>query len=121
MMGRLFDESGWPTDSRLDPFRDALWELRLAGQPVAHLTTQVSPMRSFPALWRKQEWLWFQVNWFDGRRDRSDEDYGPEWYSVAELERGRFVYHDGGRDITFAASPITGEARDILWSRYGPP
>ena len=83
-------DRSWPHDPRLDPFRDAVWELRLDGRAVGYLTTQVSRMRSFPLLWLRQELLWYQVNWLVGRRDRIQEDYGPDWCTVAELEHARF-------------------------------
>jgi hypothetical protein len=53
----------------MNPFRDAVWELSQDGQAVAYLTTEVTRMRSL-AFWVKQEWLWYQVNWLDGGRDR---------------------------------------------------
>lgn len=121
MSSKFFDERDWPRDPRLDPFRDAVWELRLDGQLVAHLTTQVTPMRSFPGFGRKQEWLWYQVRWLDGRRDHADEDYGPEWYTVADLEAGRFEHAIVGETLHFEAQPVDGPERDVLWERYGPP
>lgn len=122
MASKLFDPNDWPRDPRLDPFRDAVWELSLHGQPLAHMTTHIIPMRAFPTKWaRKQEWLWYQVNWLDGRRDRPDEDYGPEWFVVQELEGGTFEYPHGGREVSFDAKPVTGVERADLWARYGPP
>jgi hypothetical protein len=119
---KRLDDDGWPRDPRLDPFRDAVWELSLHGRPVAYLTTQVVKMRTYPVPWgRKEEQLWFQVNWLDGRRDVSDEDYGPGWVVVADLEAGTFEYPDRGESINFDARPVLGEERGTLWDRYGPP
>lgn len=110
----------WPEDRRLDPFRDAVWELSRGGRVEAYLTCQVLRMRSFPLFWIKREWLWYQVNWLDGRQDQSREDYGPAWLAVAELEQGRFDHDDGdGRE--FEAKPVEGPRRDILWRTFGPP
>ena len=78
----LFDGL-WSHEPRLDPFRDAVWELSRAGHVDAYLTMSVIPMRSFPFFWVKREWLWFQVNWRDGRRDPPGEDYGPGWFSAS--------------------------------------
>ncbi len=78
-------------------------------------------MRSLPTFRRKQEWLWFQVNWLDGQRDRADEDYGPEWYTVVELEGGAFEHDVVGRTFRFEAKPVAGADRQALWDRYGPP
>ncbi len=114
-----FDDP-WPQDRRLDPFRDAVWELSREGRVEAYLTCQVVPMRSFPFLWVKREWLWYQVNWLDGRRDRPQEDYGPNWYAVAELEQGKFEYDDVS-GLGFDAEPVEGPNRDRLWEQFGPP
>jgi hypothetical protein len=84
----------------------------------AFMTTEVRRMRALPAFWIKREWLWYQVNWVDGRRDHPNEDYGPGWYLVAELEEGRFEYDDG---MVFDAKPVEGPQRIELWERYGPP
>lgn len=121
MSSKLFDESDWPRDARLDPFRDAVWELHLDGHLAAHLTTQVIPMRSLPGFGRKQEWLWFQVTWLDGRRDPAEEDYGPGWYTVADLEAGNFEHAIVGATLHFQAQPVSGAERTVLWDRYGPP
>lgn len=113
-----FDDP-WPQDRRLDPFRDAVWELSREGRVEAYLTCQVIRMRSFPFIWVKREWLWYQVNWLDGRRDRPQEDYGPGWHTVAELEQGKFEYDDV--DSEFDAQPVEGPDRDRLWRQFGPP
>ena len=90
------------------------------GEIVAYLTTEVSRMRSFPAFWLKREWLWYQVNWVDGGRDRPREDYGPGWYAVAELERGQFEpeVQDG---LVLGAQPVNPTERNALWELFGPP
>jgi hypothetical protein len=72
-------------------------------------------MRSFPFFWIKREWLWYQVTWVDGRRDRPEEDYGPGWYAVAELEQGRLTHHG----VEFDANPLEGSERDRLWDQLG--
>jgi hypothetical protein len=89
---------------------------------MAYLCTYVITIPSLPARCAEaQEWLWFQVNWLDGRRDCSEEDYGPEWLVVEDLEGGTFDYRDRGQALTLDAKPVSGEARDALWARYGPP
>jgi hypothetical protein len=110
----------WPQDRRLDPFRAAVWELSRGGQVEAYLTCQVIRMCSFPLFWTKREWLWYQVSRLDGRQDRPQEDYGPGWLSVAELEQGRFDYDDVD-GLEFDAKPVEGPHRDMLWERFGPP
>jgi hypothetical protein len=110
-------EEGWPQDPRLHPFRDAVWELSRDGKVVAYCMTEVIPMRSLPRFWVKREWLWYQVHWLDGRRERPQEDYGPGWFVVTELEQGMLASDD---DSHLDASPVEGARRDELWARYGP-
>ena len=117
---RMTFNSPWPQDPRLDPFRDAVWELSREGQVEAYLTTAVIRMRSFPFFWVKHEWLWYQVNWRDGQRDHPQEDYGPGWYTVAELEAGKFQ-NDFVAGLVFDARPVDAADRGTLWERYGPP
>lgn len=109
-----------PRDSRLDPFRDAVWELSRDGQVAGYLTTHVLPTSSLPFLPAKREVLWSQVHWLDGETERSEEDYGPRWLTVSELERGTFEsdYHVG---VFWDAKRLEGPVRDGLWERYGPP
>ncbi|MEV8374846.1 hypothetical protein AB0P21_19065 [Kribbella sp. NPDC056861] len=114
-----FSSDQWPHDPRLDPFRDAVWELSRDNQVVAHLTTQVIRMRSFPIFWLKRESLWYQVNWLDGEQDRPEEDYGPNWYTVAELEQGKFTPDDD--DDVLDARPVPEPQHQGLWAQYGPP
>ncbi len=118
--GAVMFEDPWPKDPRLDPFRDAVWELSRDGEVVAYLTTQVARMRSFPFFWVKREWLWYQVNWLDGRRDQAQEDYEPDWYTVAELEQGKFE-PDWSDDLVLDARRVQEPERQKLWTRYGPP
>lgn len=109
----------WPRDPRLDPFRKAVWELSRDGHVEAFLTTEVTRMRSLPFFWVKQEWLWYQVNWLDGRRDHPREDYGPGWYAVAELEQGRFE-HDEIHDSCLTPNPSTDQTASSCGSDTAP-
>jgi len=106
-------------DSGRQKFRVGGHEGSTEGWVEAYLTCQVIRMRSLPFLWVKREWLWYQVNWLDGRRDEPQEDYGPGWYTVAELEQGKFEYD--GVDGEFDAEPVEGPDRDRLWGQFGPP
>jgi hypothetical protein len=60
----------------------------------------------------------------DRRADRrpvaTEEDYGPAWNVVAELEHGRLTYGFDD-DLAFVAERVTGPERDRLWDRFGPP
>lgn len=107
--------SDWPQNPRLHPFRDAVWELSRDGETVGHLVSTVAPMRSL-LFWIKQECVWFEVTWSDGTVDPDPplEDYGPEWVTVSELERGFYDDLDRGR---FDARPLSGSERDAVWQK----
>lgn len=113
-------EDAGPRDPRLDPYRDAVWELSRNGRVEAHLVTSVEHFRYWPFGRERRERLFCRVCWPDGRSSPPEEDLGPEWYTVQELEQGTFEsgYDTGG---TFDAKPLHGSARDELWERYGPP
>ena len=110
----LLTLGSWPTDPRLDPFRDAVWELSRDGVVVGHIASEISRMRTLPALWVKREFMVFDVIWADGTRECQMEDYGPDWLTVAELERGVVEVDDGVLD----ARPLTGPERDRIWAEY---
>jgi hypothetical protein len=113
-------DATWSYDPRLDPYRDAVWELSVDGRARAHLLTQVTHVRSLPFSTDLRESMWCTVCWLDGRQDRPVEDYGPEWYTVAELESGTFESenHPG---VRFDAKPVNGPLRARLWRQLGPP
>lgn len=107
-----------PRDPRLDPYRDAVWALSRDGRVEAHLVTQVTHFRHWPSGRRYHEWFWCKVCWLDGRQDVPEEDYGPEWFVVSELEQGSF---ESDRGRKFDAKPVHGSERARLWEKYGPP
>lgn len=111
--------SDWPKDPRLDIFRDSVWRLSLDGELAGWLTTAISPMRTFPVLWRKREGMWTQVHWIDGRRSPQEEDYGPNWWTAEELRGGSFSIYDQhvGKDLTLEAVRVTGAERHRLWNQ----
>ncbi|MEZ0580602.1 hypothetical protein [Nocardioides sp. MH1] len=109
----------WPREPRLDPFRDAVWELSLDGEVVGHVLTAVGRMRSLPWFWVKQEWVWWQVHWLDGRPTNPQEDHGPGWLAVGELEQGCLVPDLDG--VRYDARPVGEPERTRLWERYGAP
>lgn len=98
-----------------------MFELRGGDQANGYLTTTVGPMRSFPALWIKQERLWAQPHWLDGHHQESEEDYGPGWYLIEQLQAGAFEAFDAQADemVTYEAAQIHGPERDRLWREYG--
>jgi hypothetical protein len=48
---KWFDETDWPKDPHLDPFRGAVWQLSLNGEVKGWVTTSVTPMRSIHEGW----------------------------------------------------------------------
>lgn len=80
-------------------------------------------MRSFPWLWIKQEWLWAQPHWLDGHHQEPEEDYGPGWYLIEQLEAGAFEAFDAQTHemVTYEAVQMLGSDRDHLWCQYGSP
>jgi hypothetical protein len=61
-------------------------ELRVDGELRGYLASVVGEIK-FP---RRSPWLWFVRVWLDGSRERAEEDYGPGWYIVRELDAGYF-------------------------------
>ncbi|MEO8262126.1 MAG: hypothetical protein ABI566_06100 [Pseudolysinimonas sp.] len=82
-----------PADPQLREFDHSVGTLSVDGEVVGHLASVVGEMR-FPT---RQPWPWFVVVWLDGSKENSFEDYGPSWYTVRELDAGRFEFH--GRSI----------------------
>lgn len=117
-LDKWFDEKDWPKDPALDAFRNSVWKLSRDGTAVGWITTSVMPMRSFPLLGIKQEQMWSQVHWMDGRHEYCEEDYGPDWPVVEELSGGHFRTFEpgGGSEIDFEAVTVTGAERDQLWA-----
>lgn len=80
-----------------------------------------SRMLRTPGPWpfgrKHQECMWSKLCWLDGRQAVPEDDYGPEWYTVAELEQGTF--EDTGS--VFDVRRLEGSVRDRLWEQYGPP
>lgn len=112
-------DDSWPRDPRLDPLRKSVWELSRGGRIEAHLVTQVTHFRHWPGR-RRHEWLWCKICWLDGRQELPEEDYGPGWFIVAELERGQFESSNTSGGV-FTAKPVEGAIADELWAHYGPP
>ena len=113
-------DTSWPRDPRLDPFRDAVWELRRKGRVEAYVTSRVIPVRGTLQFWEKHELVWYRVNWVDGHRDHPLEDRGPAWRVVSGLEQGSFTDDSDLAERVFEARPVTGPERDRLWRQYGP-
>lgn len=120
-LDKWLDEANWPKDPKLDPFRDAVWQLSSNGEVKGWVTTSVTPMRSLVFFWVKYECMWHQVHWADGKHEDAEEDYAPDWFDVEDLLSGHFstVGSRFDRDGTFDAVLVTGPERDRLWTHLG--
>jgi hypothetical protein len=93
-------------------FDRAVGTLSRNGEVVGHLASRVLEM-AFPS---RQPWVWFVLVWLDGTRELKFEDFGPGWFTIRELEDGRFDHH----------GPTIVSAKRILRIKYqigmaGPP
>ncbi|WP_394277390.1 hypothetical protein [Luteococcus sp.] len=75
-----------PTLSRYD---GGVAELRRHGEVLAYLVCEVGRM-VFPA--QGDPAPLFKVVWPDGRQETEFEDYGPEWWTVRELDAGHLTF-----------------------------
>lgn len=76
-----------PADPTLQCWDGGAAELRLDGELKAYLTCVVLEMR-FPT---RGPWFWYILVWPDGFKEYPQEDYGPEWDAVRELDAGYFI------------------------------
>lgn len=70
---------------------------------------------SFPV---RQWWPWFVVVWADSRKELPFEDYGPKWYTVRELDAGRFRHYDehGVQPQTYEFAWLPTNQAAIKWA-----
>jgi hypothetical protein len=99
-------------DPKLRAYDHGVGILSVDGDIKGYLASVLWTM-SFP---RGQPWVWSIIVWADGRKERSFEDYGPEWYNLRELDAG-FLQHYG---------PTVTQERRLLGLRFvsqipGPP
>lgn len=78
-----------PRDPTLASLDHGLAELRVDGEVRAHLAYVVKRLGLRGA---SGPWPWFVVVWPDGHKEHADEDYGPGWETVRQLDAGSFTY-----------------------------
>lgn len=76
-------------DPELRSYDHGLGTLRVDGKLEGYLASVVSKMR-FPSA---QLWPWFVIVWVDGAKENSFEDYGPDWWTLRELDAGYLEHH----------------------------
>lgn len=96
----------------LERYDHGIGALTVDGELKGHLASVVGTT-TFPS---RAPWPWFVVVWLDGSKEHAFEDYGPEWFTVRELETGRFEHY----------GPSVPNERRFLWWRvrgtiHGPP
>lgn len=83
------DDSYPLPDPELRAYDHGLGTLSVDGELRGYLGSVVS-RTTFPS---SGPWLWFRVIWLDGRMESRFEDYGPDWWTVRELDARKFEYH----------------------------
>lgn len=74
-------------DATLRSLKNGVGTLKLDGLLKGYLASIVGQM-TFPST----PWPWFVVVWLDGTKEPSFEDHGPRWWTVRELEAGKFEH-----------------------------
>ena len=82
-----------PLDPTLRAYHHGVGTLRVNGELRGHLACVVREMGLFKP---REPWPWFVVVWSDGTREMEFEDYGPGWWTVRELDDGRFEHYEQG-------------------------
>ncbi len=76
-------------DPELRAYDHGIGALSVDGELRGYLASVLSQM-TFPS---KGPWPWLRVIWLDGRMEPRFEDCGSEWWTVRELDAGKFEYH----------------------------
>lgn len=66
-----------------------------------------------------QQWVWLLIVWADGTREGPFEDY-PPWTTVAEIQRGIFVWEAAGpRSGEYEVEWLPEGDRQARWAQLG--
>lgn len=79
-------------DPTLRAYDRGVGTLSVGGEVRGYLASVVGEIK-FPG---RAPWPWFVVVWLDGTKERSFEDYGPDWCTVSELDGGFFDHYEQG-------------------------
>lgn len=94
------------TDPTLSAFDRAVAELRIDGELRAYLACRLLRFLS------GDPWPWFVLVWPDGTKEWKQEDYGPWWDTVRELDAGFYTYYS--KPTTVIPTRLFGRT---LWER----
>lgn len=100
-------------DPTLRAYDHGVGTLSVNGELRGYLASVVGETK-FPG---RSPWPWFVTVWLDGTKERSQEDYGPGWYIVRELDGSYF--DDYGRSIPMERRGWFG--RTIKYRKQGEP
>lgn len=76
-------------DPELRAYDHGLGTLSADGELRGYLASVIGRM-TFPSA---EPWPWFRIIWLDGRMEPPFEDYGPNWWTVRELDAGKLDHH----------------------------
>lgn len=93
-----------PRDPTLASWDHGVAELRVNGELRAYLVCVVGRIGLRDP---GQPWPWFVVVWPDGQKDPAQEDYGPGWLTVRELDGGTFTNRRSAQSVIFRARGFT--------------
>lgn len=106
-------------EPRLKPFDRGAVVLRDGIELVGHVVSVVSSFWSPLRPLRKQSCVWFTVIWADGQRENPFDDYPPGWFTVEEIESGRFIWSQGTHQGEYKAEILGPEAAAATWDELG--
>lgn len=87
-----------PLDPTLACYDHRVATMSLDGEVRGYLACVVGAHRTLTSA-AMRPWPWFRVVWADGRREPPEEDYGPGWDLVRELDAGHLDYQDGPSQV----------------------
>lgn len=103
-------------DPEMTAYDHGVGTLKVDGELRGYLASTLMTM-SFP---RGEWWPWFVVVWLDGTKERSEEDYGPEWYTVRELDAGFYECHtQEGNLQRFEFARLPRDKAAVMWEQLG--
>lgn len=107
-------------DPNLAAFDDGVAELFREGCLQGHLHTRREPFWS-PGFGNSTRWsVYLRIVWLDGSRSSLQEDYGPRWGTVVEVEAGQLEFDGSVYDVRWlppdsAHAVREGAGDDVLY------
>jgi len=124
-----------PDVARIRSWDHRVAELRIDGELQGHLACVVMTL-GFTG--DGAPWPWFVVVLPDGTKEPSEEDYGPDWWVVRDLDAGHYTreaegttrprrllgrrvgtVYEPGPEVTYDVTWLDEEASREAWQRLG--